>query len=171
MRLFNLYYPAESSECVECVEEYKLCRTHVGNKREDEGIIHLINCVYDYFKQLKEDIYYQEKLKIEAITFLQYVICYQKKNINSWFRYYKTILSMFHELGELRFKESVVIPKNFIKKNDCVVVCFHDTDNTKLHYKAHKELKNDFGRYRADAIIRQKNGKMVDFNLILGLLL
>lgn len=171
LKLHDIYF-IKDSECSDIVNDYRIHRGCFNNTNMDEGLVKLYKASVDALENLKKDIYYEERLLVEAMTFLQYLLCFQRKPINEWREYYRKMLKLFHSHKQLLFKTEVSTLKNFIKKEDCCIVSMFD-DDIRLHYKTARELQEDFGRYRSDLIVKEvkQNGKNIDFAWILGLLL
>lgn len=187
--LHDIYYFRDSEKCADIVCEYGISRFRTGHPviNETEGLHNLVSANNDALNELRQDIYYEERILIEAITFFQYLLCFQKRPNNAWFDYYKQMLSIFHNHNKLLYKQTIYTPKNYWTKKDCAVITLMDND-INLHYKSVKELALDFGRYRAELIVRtlkkqkevyeqmEKNTKdeqwkILPFSFILGTLL
>lgn len=172
LHLLDIYY-IKDTECAEIVQEYRIHRGCFNNLQMDEGLQKLYEKSVEIFTDMKKhDFYYKERILVEALTFLQHLICFQKRAINEWRQYYERMLDLFHKHRLLLFKPRVIVPKNYIHKEDACVVTMMDND-IKLHYKTAHELSQDFGRYRSDLIIKETKscGKNIDFSWILTLLL
>lgn len=187
--LYDIYYVRDSDECLDIIFDFGLSRFHTGHDclNENEGIEKLIVANTNALNKLRDDIFYEERILIEAITFLQFLLCFQKKPHIAWFDYYKQMLSIFHTHNKLLYKQKIYTPRNYWTKKDCAVITLMDSD-VNLHYKTAKELSMDFGRYRSDLIIRtikkqqevhsqlgkktdDEDWKILPFSFILGTLL
>lgn len=162
MKLYQLYYPADCYECCKIIEDYKLSRGHPLNPHENTGLEKLVEQIRKTLSQLKDDIYGEERLKIEAVTFLQHAIVFQYRPVVGWYNFYDELLKMFHYLGELPFKESIVRRRKFLAKKPCLYLRMLD-DNTLVKYNSHPELIGDFGRYKADVLVR--NMRKIDIKV------
>lgn len=181
MNQFDIYR-IPNTQSSEIVEEYKLGRCSMNNPLFYEGIKKLYDANVSILNEMREDIYYEERILIEALNFLQYLMCFQKKPENAWLDYYRKMLSEFHSHGQLKYKQVIYTPKNYITKEDAVII--EMLNGVKLHYKTAKELMQDIGKSRAELVMRgvkkrefenenPKNNdwKKVDFAYILSLLL
>jgi len=153
--LFDIYYVRDCDECMDIIFDYGISRQRTGHDcvNENEGLEKLIQANITALDNLIDDIYYEERILIEAITFLQYLLCFQKKPNVAWLDYYKSMLRVFHRHKQLLYKKNVYTPRNYWKKKDCAVIMMLDNE-TNLHYKTAKELSMDFGKYRAELIVR-----------------
>lgn len=181
MNQFDIYR-IPNTQSSEIVEEYRLSRSIMNNPQFYEGIKKLYDANVAILNEMREDIYYEERILIEALNFLQYLMCFQKKPVIAWFDYYRKMLECFHTHGQLKYKQIIYTPKNYITKQDALII--EMLDGVKLHYKTAKELTQDIGKSRAELIMRgvkkgelentdPKNNdwKKVDFAYILSLLL
>lgn len=174
--LHDIYYIPNSERCLDVVDQYGLTRTHLGNVKEDEGLLRLADAVKEELDSWREDFYYEERKRVEAINFLQNVMYHQYLPNNTWRKFYEKVLTYFHDHNELGFKLNITNRKTYLKKRPCIGVVL--TDGSLVPYMSYAELSEDFGRYRTDVITRfcrkqeaEKYGKKIDFDYILTLLL
>mgnify|MGYP003132989895 CR=1 FL=1 len=174
-QLHDIYYIQGSEKCIDVVDEYRLTRGHIGNVREDEGLLKLLQAVKEELESWRDDFYYEEKMRTEAVMFLQNAMYHQYLPNNTWNTYYQRVLSLFHEHGELLFKSFMTKRKTYLKKRPCLRITL--SDGTLVPYMSYGQLGEDFGRYRTDVIIRHSrlkdkdSGKNIDFEWILKLIL
>ena len=168
----DIYYVKHSDPCCEIIDKYEITRSHIGNPKENEGIKQLVEAVENELNSWRDDIYYEERISMEAIQFLQTLMYHQYRPNNAWGWYYERLLKHFHTHNQLTFKKDLSKRKTYRKKQPCVILTL--PCKTRVIYNSYREVCDDFGRYRTDIIInhtRKENGKNIDFEYILGLIL
>lgn len=174
--IHDIYYIRSSEKCCDVIDGYALRRAHIGNALEDEGLGYLFDAIEQELHSWKEDFYYKERIRMEAMLFLQNVMYQQYRPNNTWNAFYGRVLDLFHQHGELLFKSSISHRKNYLKKKPCMRIEL--SDGSVVPYMSYIQLGEDFGRYRTDVITRYYRhqdeadiGKNIDFATILELIL
>lgn len=176
-QIHDIYYIQQSERCSDIIDEYRLSRVHLGNPDEDKALRELSQAVKDELDSWKDDFYYKERMRVEAMTFLQNAMYQQYLPNNTWGTYYEQVLSYFHDHGELLFKPNITKRKFYLKKQPCIRIVL--SDGSLVPYLSYSQLGEDFGRYRTDVIIKYSRlkdkeedcGKNIDFGWILNLIL
>lgn len=158
--LYELYYTS-NQEADEIVEEYDLTRgkirwSGINPSNLHEGLTKLKIQVIKDLNKLRDDVLGNELFMAEAIRFLLHLLTLQFKPNHDWDTYYCEMLDYFHSQGMLLWKNKLITHKSYKQKR--VILTIKD-DLVKLPYQSTQAVINDWGRYKADQILNERNAK------------
>lgn len=162
----KLLYCFDNEKSNEIIENYRLDKFCLFN---DDSVIEGLNkLLKETLKQLK---FYKKNdnddilLYLESIRFLPYLMGNQQQQYNLYENYYKNILNFFHKNKLLLFKKEYVSYKQFLHKKPIMNVRY-TTNKVKVNitYYSFNCLRNDFGRYKAEKLMKLKNPDKFDYD-------
>lgn len=97
-------------------------------------------------------------LSLESLRFLDSIIWFQHHPNHFYYNYYKTILHWFHHWGHLLFKQQIEIHIFKTKRHPIAYLLIPINKQIKQYpYISGEQLYGDFGRYRGDMLLRNRN--------------
>jgi len=174
----NLYeiYNSQSDKAQEIIDKYELtrCKMRFYGMNEStslrDGLELLKKQTISDLEELSEDMYGQELLMAESIRFLMYMLTIQFKPHHDWDIYYRDMLDYFHSKNLLKWKYKYGTHKAYKQKR--VILTITD-NNMRLSYQSTQAVINDWGRYKADIILADRNviGHVMSLQHVLELVL
>ena len=169
-------FSSKTDKAIKIIDEYELSRNKMRyygmseNDNLEKGLTLLERQTIDDLNELETDTFGRELLMSESIRFLMYLLTFEFKPNYDWVKYYKNLLAYFHSKDLLKWKYNLTIHKAYKQKR--VILTITD-NNMRLSYQSTQAVINDWGRYKADIILADRNviGHVMSLQHVLELVL
>ena len=112
-------------------------------------------------------------LNMESIRFMCHLVANQKMLNNIYSDYYSKLLDFFHDNNLLMYKKKYAPYNEYQNKQPTIKINYKFNGlSVPITYYSLKDLKNDYGRYKTEKILKNyKNNNYVNYEDILNLII